>query len=125
MTKQLTKQTIGVGVAGTGFIGPAHIEGLRRNTIQVLGLLGSTKEKREQKDGRAIFVIGDSTVGGVFLRNSEALIHLAQRNGFILLSKNTRPLAENRGYLPPPHAEAAGSKMQNRMREEVILKFQG
>ncbi|HEU0291674.1 MAG TPA: hypothetical protein VFR47_03010 [Anaerolineales bacterium] len=125
MTKQLTKQTIGVGVAGTGSIGPAHIEGLRRNTIQVLGLLGSTKEKTEQKDGRAIFVIGDSTVGGVFLRNSEALIHLAQRNRFILLSKKTRPVAENRRYLPPPNAEAAGSKMQNRMREEVILKFQG
>lgn len=79
MTKQLTKQAIGVGVVGTGFIGPAHVEGLRRNAIQVLRLLGSTKEKTEQKDGRAIFVIGDSTVGGVFLRNSEALIHLAQR----------------------------------------------
>ncbi len=38
MAKQLTKQTIGVGVAGTGFIGPAHVEGLRRNGIQVLGL---------------------------------------------------------------------------------------
>ena len=36
--KKLTKQSIGVGVAGTGFIGPAHIEGLRRNGIQVLGL---------------------------------------------------------------------------------------
>ena len=38
MAKQLNKQTIGVGVAGTGFIGPAHVEGLRRNGIQVLGL---------------------------------------------------------------------------------------
>jgi predicted dehydrogenase len=49
MTKQLTKQTIGVGVAGTGFIGPAHVEGLHRNGIQVLGLLGSTQAKAEQK----------------------------------------------------------------------------
>jgi len=49
MTKQLTKQTIGVGVAGTGFIGPAHIEGLRRNGIQVLGLVERTKEKADQK----------------------------------------------------------------------------
>ena len=44
MTKQLTKQTVGVGVVGTGFIGPAHIEGLRRNGIQVLGLVESTFE---------------------------------------------------------------------------------
>ena len=42
MTKQLSKQTIGVGVAGTGFIGPAHVEGLRRNGIQVLGLAEQT-----------------------------------------------------------------------------------
>jgi predicted dehydrogenase len=46
---QLTKQSIGVGVAGTGFIGPAHIEGLRRNGIQVLGLAEETEEKARQK----------------------------------------------------------------------------
>jgi predicted dehydrogenase len=49
MTKQLSKQTIGVGVAGTGFIGPAHVEGLRRNGIQVLGLAEQTREKAAQK----------------------------------------------------------------------------
>ncbi len=49
MTKQLTKQTIGVGVAGTGFIGPAHVEALRRNGIQVLGLAENTNEKAQQK----------------------------------------------------------------------------
>ena len=49
MIKKLTKQTIGVGVAGTGFIGPAHIEGLRRNGIRVLGLADTNKEKAEQK----------------------------------------------------------------------------
>ena len=49
MTKQITKQTIGVGVAGTGFIGPAHIEGLRRNGINVLGLAERTGEKAQKK----------------------------------------------------------------------------
>ena len=49
MTKKLTKQSIGVGVAGTGFIGPAHVEGLRRNGIQVLGLAEETREKAQQK----------------------------------------------------------------------------
>ena len=43
--KQLTKQTIGVGVAGTGFIGPAHVEALRRNGIQVIGLAEESLEK--------------------------------------------------------------------------------
>jgi len=49
MTKQLTKQTIGVGVVGTGFIGPAHVEGLRRNGIQVRGLAESTYELAQAK----------------------------------------------------------------------------
>ncbi len=49
MTKKLSKQTIGVGVAGTGFIGPAHIEGLRRNGIQVLGLVENTPENARRK----------------------------------------------------------------------------
>ena len=47
--KQLTKQTIGVGVAGTGFIGPVHIEALRRNGIPVIGLAEETPEKARQK----------------------------------------------------------------------------
>ncbi len=49
MTKQLTRQSIGVGLVGTGFIGPAHVEGLRRNGIQVLGLAGNTNDKAQQK----------------------------------------------------------------------------
>ena len=49
MTTQLTKDSIGVGVAGTGFIGPAHVEALRRNGIQVLGLAENTREKAEQR----------------------------------------------------------------------------
>jgi predicted dehydrogenase len=49
MTKELTKQTIGVGVAGTGFIGPAHVEGLSRNGIRVLGLVERTRDKAEEK----------------------------------------------------------------------------
>jgi len=49
MAKLLTRQTIGVGVAGTGFIGAAHVEGLRRTGIQVLGLVENTKERAEQK----------------------------------------------------------------------------
>lgn len=49
MTKQLNKQTIGVGVVGTGFIGVAHVEGLRRIGIQVLGLAENTRERAEKK----------------------------------------------------------------------------
>ncbi len=33
---------INVGIVGTGFIGPAHLEALRRNNINVLGLAEAT-----------------------------------------------------------------------------------
>ncbi|HEX6985768.1 MAG TPA: Gfo/Idh/MocA family oxidoreductase, partial [Planctomycetaceae bacterium] len=32
-------------VVGTGFIGPVHVEGLRRAGVTVRGILGSTPEK--------------------------------------------------------------------------------
>lgn len=49
MTKKLTKQTIGVGIAGTGFIGPAHLEALRRNGVNVIGLSEATPEVAIEK----------------------------------------------------------------------------
>lgn len=36
---------IGVAVVGTGFIGPVHVEGLRRAGVRVTGILGSSYEK--------------------------------------------------------------------------------
>ena len=76
-----------------------------------------------KKNGKAIIVIGDSMIRGVFVNNSEGLIYLAHQNGMRLLSRATRTLAENRRYLPPPNSWASGSKMQTRMKEEVVLKF--
>jgi len=32
-------------VVGTGFIGPVHVEGLRRAGVEVAGIVGSTPEK--------------------------------------------------------------------------------
>jgi len=45
---------IKVGIAGTGFIGPAHLEGLRRNNIEVIGLAeldGPTALKKARELG--------------------------------------------------------------------------
>lgn len=42
-------KNIKVGVVGTGFIGPAHIEALRRLGIEVAGLVGSSPERAAAK----------------------------------------------------------------------------
>jgi predicted dehydrogenase len=40
---------IRAGIVGTGFIGPAHLEALRRNNVAVVGLAESTPELAEKK----------------------------------------------------------------------------
>jgi predicted dehydrogenase len=91
MAKKFTsKQTIGVGVAGTGFIGPAHIEALRRNGIQVLGLAGNTREKAEQKANELGIPQVYGSVDDLLADPDIDVVHLATPN-----------------YLHFPHARAA------------------
>lgn len=73
--------------------------------------------------GSAIFVIGNSAIHGIPVKNSEALIRLAINRGFKLESMLSRSIPESKRYLPPPNSDTAGDKMSTRMREEVILKF--
>lgn len=76
-----------------------------------------------KKNGEAIFVVGDSSVRGAFIRNSDALTELATNHGFSFVSRVVRAIAESRRYLPPPTSQQSGKQLQNRMREEVILRF--
>ena len=43
------KATIRVGIVGSGFIGPAHLEALRRNNVSVIGLVRGDAESVSQK----------------------------------------------------------------------------
>ncbi len=75
------------------------------------------------KNGRAVFVIGDSTIRGVFVKNSKLIKYLATEHGFSLQSDIRRILPEKHRYLPPPNYKKSGTELQHRMREEVILTF--
>ena len=90
MLKTLTKQTIGVGVAGTGFIGPAHVEGLRRNGIQVLGLAEYNNETARQKAAELGIPRGYGSLEGLLADPDIDVVHLATPN-----------------HLHHPHARAA------------------
>lgn len=74
--------------------------------------------------GRCILVIGDSTIRGVFIKNSAALIKLAERYGMSSVNIKSRPLPANRRYLPPPTPNKSSSDMGNRMREEIVITLQ-
>jgi predicted dehydrogenase len=106
MTKQLTKQTIGVGIAGTGFIGPAHVEGLRRNGIQVLGLAEDTGERAQAKAAELGIpraydsyeaMLADPAIDVVHLATPN-LLHHPQAKAALLAGKHVvceKPLAMN------------------------------
>jgi predicted dehydrogenase len=67
-------------IAGTGFIGPAHLEGLRRNNIPVIGLVESNPELAREKAAQ----LGIPKAFGSFdemLKDPEiSVIHLATPN---------------------------------------------
>ena len=90
MNKQLSRQTIGVAVAGTGFIGPAHVEGLRRNGIQVLGLAENTIEKAREKAAELNIPRIYGSLEELLTDPDIDVVHLATPN-----------------YLHHPHAKAA------------------
>jgi hypothetical protein len=73
--------------------------------------------------GRAIYVVGDSTVRGTFIQNSFIVEAIAEERGLKLRSRTERELPANRRYLPPPSADGSGRAFDARMRKEVILEF--
>jgi hypothetical protein len=72
-------------------------------------------------EGRLLLVIGDSTIRGVFVRNSQILVELASSVGFSLANITSRDLPPRRRYLPPPTAKSG--QLDSRMRTEVVLEF--
>ena len=73
--------------------------------------------------GRAVYVVGDSTVRGTFIRNSAIVAAVAQDHGLSLASRQSRSLPANRRYLPPPRKTGSDAAMNGRMRREVVMVF--
>ena len=90
MGKSLTKQNIGVGIAGTGFIGPAHVEALSRNGIRVLGLAENTLERAQEKAAEMGISRAYGSLEDLLKDPDIDVVHLATPN-----------------YLHFPHAKAA------------------
>jgi SAM-dependent methyltransferase len=71
-------------------------------------------------DGRAVVVIGDSTIRDTYVRNSRALQVLAEACGLKKIRVQRRRLPPNRRYLPPPRSE---EQLDVRIRTEAVLHF--
>lgn len=74
--------------------------------------------------GRAVYVVGNSTVRGTFIRNSSIIKTLGEECGLNLISEQTRSIPANRRYLPPPPARRKqAGQIGSRLRQEIVLTF--
>ncbi len=73
--------------------------------------------------GKAVYVVGENTIRGTFIRNSRIICELAELCGLRFKERRVRNLPANRRYLPPPSARRAPAAMDGRMRREVVLAF--
>lgn len=69
-----------VAVVGTGFIGPAHIEALRRLGIQVAGILGSSPQKTAQKAADLHLEKAYKTYDDLLVDQEVDVVHLTTPN---------------------------------------------
>lgn len=77
---RVNNQDIKVGVVGTGFIGPAHIEALRRNGIHVVGLVEATPEIAALKAGELGIDKSFASLEAMLAVSEISSVHLATPN---------------------------------------------
>ena len=74
-------------------------------------------------DGKAVYVVGENTVRGTFIRNALIVEAVASVAGLSCTARRSRELPANRRYLPPPSHQSETATLGNRLRREVILTF--
>ena len=67
-------------VVGTGFIGPVHVEGLRRAGVHVAGIVGSLPEKSQSASAQLGLPRGYGSLDEVLADPSVDAVHLATPN---------------------------------------------
>jgi hypothetical protein len=73
--------------------------------------------------GRAVYVVGESTLCGTYIRTSIVVSKIAELMGLELRQRSKRMLPANRRYLPPPGSGSSVGTIRARMSREVILTF--
>ncbi len=73
------------------------------------------------RTGKAVYVVGENTLRGTYIRTSIIVTRLGELAGLCLKQRRRRTLPANRRYMPPP--SGAIGTMNSRMRREVVLSF--
>lgn len=73
--------------------------------------------------GKAVYVVGENTIRGTYIRNALLIAAVAKLSGLTLEDRCSRILPPNRRYLPPPSKLDGDAALDTRIRREVILAF--
>ena len=79
-------------------------------------------ERVVKPGGQIVYVVGNSRIKGILVKNTEIIIAAAKKYGLKLDSKSERDIPASRRYLPPPKSGST-SPMQKRMGVETVLTF--
>ncbi len=73
--------------------------------------------------GNAVYVIGENTIRGTYVRNSAVVSAVAELAGLQLIERRVRTLPANRRYLPPPSVGGKAASLDLRIRREIVMRF--
>lgn len=99
----------------------SHNQKMIEKYVGEMGLVMKEISRVLKPGGKAVIVIGNSTIKGVYIKNSEAIIALGKKSKLHLKKVISREISEQRRYLPAPTFNKSGGALQKRMREEVII----
>lgn len=77
-----TWENLTAAVVGAGFIGPVHVEGLRRAGVRVAGIVGSTSQKSLDAAARLGLPLGYASFEAMLADRSVDVVHLTSPNRF-------------------------------------------
>lgn len=75
-----------------------------------------------KKGCNATFVVGNSCIMGIYIKNTSIVTEAAKRSGFVVVEHKERKIPESRRYLPPP-SKKEESVLSKRMRTEAVITF--
>jgi hypothetical protein len=75
------------------------------------------------RSGKVVYVIGESTLRGTYIRTSVIISKLAELVGLTMKERRMRALPANRRYMPPPSSGYRVGTMNARMCRELVLTF--
>jgi len=78
--RTFNSRTLGVAVVGTGFIGPVHVEAVRRLGHTVVGVLGSSAEKSQAAAAALHVPTGYADFAALLADPAVDVVHLASPN---------------------------------------------